>query len=130
MALRGGEAGCVDNKGYRVITYDGKRYKAHRLAWFLYYGEWPQGQVDHIDENKTNNRISNLRDVSQSINQHNISQTRKDNTSGHRGINWHKQHQKWNVRVQLQGKRYEIGLFTHLDDAIQARQNFMRLRSA
>ena len=125
MAVEGSEAGCVDNKGYRVITYDGKRYKAHRLAWFFVHNQWPKNQIDHIDENKSNNRISNLRDVSQSVNQHNISIARKDNTSGHRAIHWHKQHQKWNVRVQLEGKRHEVGLFEDLEDAIQARNNFL-----
>lgn len=120
------EAGCIDNKGYRVITRNGKRYKAHRLAWFFVYNEWPMNQIDHIDENKSNNRISNLRDVDQSTNQHNISKLREDNTSGCRGINWHKQHQKWNVRVQFRGIRYHVGLYNNLEDAIEARSIFLR----
>lgn len=57
--------------GYRKISIDRFQIKAHRLAWFLTYGVWPSGQIDHIDGDKLNNRISNLRDVPMSINMQN-----------------------------------------------------------
>lgn len=66
----GSEAGHVQ-AGYRKITIDKEQIKLHRLAWFMTKGVWPSGQIDHIDGDKLNNRISNLRDVPQSINMQN-----------------------------------------------------------
>lgn len=59
----GDVAGTVDTKGYRKIKLGGQRLAAHRLAWLLAYGEWPPGEIDHIDKNKDNNAIDNLRIV-------------------------------------------------------------------
>ena len=116
-------AGTIDNKGYRVISVGYKRYKAHRLAWYLYYGEWPKNQIDHIDRNKLNNCISNLRDVTQEINQSN-SCVRKDSTSGYRGISWNKTRKKWQARIQINGKRKELGFFDDINKAIERRLEY------
>jgi hypothetical protein len=113
-------AGTIDNKGYIVISVGYKRYKAHRLAWYLYYDEWPKNQIDHIDRNKQNNCINNLRDVTQEINQSN-SHVRKDSTSGYRGISWNKIRKKWQVRIQINGKRKELGFFDDINKAIERR---------
>lgn len=62
-------AGCVHKSGgYVHIKINGFAYMAHRLAWLYVNGDWPSGHIDHIDGNRTNNAISNLRDVSRSIN--------------------------------------------------------------
>lgn len=66
----GSEAGHVQ-AGYRKVTIDREQIKLHRLAWFMTKGCWPSGQIDHIDGNKLNNSIENLRDVPQSINMQN-----------------------------------------------------------
>lgn len=116
-------AGTIDNKGYRVISVGRKRYKAHRIAWYIYYGEWPKSQIDHIDRNKQNNKIDNLRDVTQSVNQFN-SGARKDSSTGHRGICWNKKRQKWQVRIQVNGKRKELGFFKDINDAISKRKQY------
>jgi hypothetical protein len=65
LAGRQRRAGCLDSGGYMMISVDYRRYKAHRLAWFYVHGQWPCGQIDHINHIKTDNRIANLRDVSQ-----------------------------------------------------------------
>jgi len=85
---RNGErAGGSDyTKGYRRILWNGKRYKEHRLAWYFCTGEWPKGQIDHIDEDKANNKISNLRDVSQTINMYNKSKAHCNNKSKFLGV--------------------------------------------
>ena len=69
------------NSKYLRLGILGKMYRQHRLAWLYVYGEFPNGHIDHIDHDTTNNAISNLRDVTASQNQRNAS-LRKDNKSG------------------------------------------------
>ena len=70
------QAGTPDREGYVVIRYAGKGYKAHRLAWLHVYGRWPNGPLDHINRLKNDNRIENLRETDDALNQHNVVATR------------------------------------------------------
>lgn len=70
LARIGEIVGTVQH-GYRKTTIDREQIKIHRVAWFMTHGIWPKGQIDHIDGDKLNNRISNLRDVSASVNMQN-----------------------------------------------------------
>lgn len=79
-------AGCSHSLGYRFLRVDGKAYKEHRLAWLHVYGQWPTGEVDHVDGCRDNNRISNLRDVSKSVNQQNLRGAKAHNKSGLLGV--------------------------------------------
>ena len=63
-ALIGDEVGKISNRGYRVTKYKRKDYSVHRIIWLIVHGKWPTGQIDHINGEKTDNRIENLRDVS------------------------------------------------------------------
>ena len=80
--LKGGRSG----KGYQTIRIDKVRYYAHRLAWLYTSGEWPSGDIDHINGNRLDNRIVNLRDASRSKNLHNLWVPNADNKSGFRGV--------------------------------------------
>lgn len=60
--------GSYDKDGYLIIKIKGRQFKAHRLAWLLYYKEFPKQEIDHINRNRADNRICNLRDVSRSVN--------------------------------------------------------------
>lgn len=123
-------AGSIDHKGYVRITFrrNGKKLKilAHRLAWFFVNGEMPNGQIDHINQIKIDNRISNLRVVSQFENQHNLPMYR-NNTSGITGVSWNKECCKWVANARLNGKRHYLGMF---DDIGVAKSAVDKFRSA
>lgn len=124
----GKECGTIDDKGYRRILFrfsNGKTFKirAHRLAWLIVYGELPNGEIDHINQVKNDNRISNLRDVPKELNQRNG--TRKcNNTSGIVGVSWHKQRGKWCAQASIDGKHYHLGLFEEITAAETAARKF------
>jgi hypothetical protein len=113
----GAVAGCVDREGYTCIKINGTSFKSHRLAWLHTHGAWPEHQIDHIDENKSNNRISNLRDVPQSMNQHNAIKPRKDGTSGYRGVSWERGNKRWRAQIQANGRKQCIGYFKSAEEA-------------
>lgn len=108
--LAGRVAGYRDKDGYRRLATNGVRsIAAHRAAWLYVYGEWPAGMLDHIDGNRLNNRINNLRVATSSQNQAN-SRVRL-NSSGYKGVTWHAQAKRWQAQIKDQtGCRY-LGLY-------------------
>ena len=102
----GDTAGGCNPLGYICITVNRKFHKAHRLAWLYVHGEWPNGEIDHVNQIRSDNRIKNLRVVSRSENQRN-QKIFTNNTSGINGVCWHKASGKW--CVQISGKY--LGLF-------------------
>ena len=123
MSRIGQQPGYVDiTTGYIQISLKGKTYRAHRLAWFYVHGEWPVDQIDHIDKNRTNNRIDNLRDVSNQINSTNQNKS-KVNTSGVTGVYWSNYDKKWMARIQYNRKKLHLGYFDNKQDAINARKD-------
>lgn len=117
LARAEGKAGNYDRAGYKRVCIDGVRYSAHRLAWLHTYGVWPSGEIDHINRIKDDNRICNLREVTRSQNIQN-SGLKSTNTSGHRGVTWHKATNKWLAKICIHGKSRHLGLFIHIEDAI------------
>jgi len=118
----GAETGTTDNgRGYMTATIFGKTYKAHRLAWVISYGEWPDGEVDHIDHNTRNNKLANLRDVSRKENLRNRP-PQKNNTSGHVGVHWQAECKSWMASIGVDGRSIYLGLFQNIEDAIAARR--------
>lgn len=105
------------SQGYFRGTILGRPFKAHRVAWALHYGEWPQGDIDHINGDPTDNRIINLRTVDHRTNMRNV-KLRADSTSGVPGVSWFKRHQKWMASI---AGRY-IGYFATLEEATAARK--------
>lgn len=119
----GKRAGSVHCSGYRHVGFDGCEHKEHRLAWFYVYGFLPDGDIDHINGNKADNRIDNLRIVDDKLNMLN-KPWKSLNTSGFRGVSFHQTERgkpKWRVRITSKGKRISIGNFLSLSDAIAAR---------
>jgi hypothetical protein len=115
------KAGTVDAQGYGVIKLNGIHYKAHRLAWLVVTGAWPQGQIDHIDGNRRNNAFSNLRDVDAATNAQNTRRARRDNKSSRfLGVSWDKQYKRWSASISKHGRQVRLGRFTSEDEAAQA----------
>lgn len=109
------QAGTINKKGYLVIQLDGKLYLAHRLAWFYSTGEWPN-QIDHSNGVKTDNRPTNLKNVTASQNSKNLKLS-KNNTSGTKGVSWHKKAQKWIATLRVRGEYKYLGLFESFEEA-------------
>ena len=120
-ALVGSVPGYINPEGYRQIGIDHKYYKAHRLAWFYVHKEWPIDQLDHINHKKDDNRIDNLREVSNQENHKNLGR-RSDNISGCAGVGWYGRKNKWVARIQVGDKRICLGYFVDLAEAILARE--------
>lgn len=103
---------------YIFISLDSKLYKAHRLAWLYVYGKWPDMELDHIDGNKKNNSILNLRDVDRKTNSTNERVARKSNlSSGLLGVTWDKVNKKWVSQIMVNGKNKKIGRFATKEQA-------------
>jgi hypothetical protein len=113
--------GCPGGDGYLRIGLHNRLFLAHRLVWLYVYGEWPSLDIDHINRNKADNRISNLRDVSHKQNHQNKSKP-SNNTSGHPGVSWYKRISKWQARIMHNYKHIHLGLFENIEDAIAARK--------
>lgn len=120
----GREAGYITSYGYRQIQFNGKQYKAHRLAWFITFGTWPD-LIDHIDMDKANNAIANLREATTSENSRNQS-TGNRNSSGVRCVHWHSTKKRWVVKVTRDGREHYGGSFTDLHDAKLASEKLRR----
>jgi hypothetical protein len=113
-------AGTLGGRGYIDIGIDGKRYKAHRLAWLYIYGEFPSNklQIDHIDGSRTNNNIANLRIVTASQNLQNIKSAKSHNiTSKILGVSWYKRDKKWQVEISINKKKLYLGRYSNLEEA-------------
>ena len=115
----GDEAGCIRSDGYRIISVGGISYLAHRLAWLHVYGSMPKNDTDHIDRNRGNNAIDNLRDISHSANLHN-SKRYKNNKSGLRGACWIEGRKMWLSSITSSGRNVFIGYFGSKREAAEA----------
>jgi hypothetical protein len=117
----GGEAGSVTNFGYVSIRINGRAYQAHKLAWLVSTGCWPDRDIDHINGDRTDNRFCNLREATRSQNNYNAKR-RSDNKSGYKGVFWNTQRQRWHARVQREGKQIHVGFFKCPTAAFLARR--------
>lgn len=108
--VRSGDvAGSDKGRGYIRIVIDGRKYYAHRLAWFYLIGRWPTDQIDHINQNKSDNRFNNLREADNSINHQNQSKPLSNNTIGFLGVR--RARKKFAAAIKLNKKVKHIGTF-------------------
>lgn len=111
-------AGYFDGR-YHRIKYKDKLYLAHRLAWYLYYGKWPEKDIDHINRNTRDNRIANLREV-----------TKRGNTQNrydfNQGVDFHKHSKRWRSRIRIENRSIHLGYFDTEEQAQEAYINRAR----
>jgi hypothetical protein len=107
--------GWANGNGYLRITLGRQRFYSHRLAWFYVHGEWPQ-YIDHINGDRTDNRIANLRPATKSQNAAN-GKRHADNKSGAKGVSWDESSKKWLAQISVEGRYQRIGLFRRVEDA-------------
>ncbi len=112
-------AGSVRKDGYVTISALGFKYLAHRLAWFYVKGVWPPEYLDHINGDRTDNRIENLREASAQQNTINRP-LHKNNSSGYRGVSYDKTTKKWVARIVSNYRQLVLGQFADMEDAIAA----------
>lgn len=114
----GREAGNMMSNGYRKVKFCGKQYLIHRIAWLLHHGSWPIGDIDHIDGNPSNNKLSNLRDVPHRVNIQNRKSATSKNKTGFLGVV--KRKNKFAAHIHKNGKQVYLGLFPTAELAHQA----------
>jgi hypothetical protein len=105
---RGGPLGSLSKQGYLQTEIKGKQFKVHRLVWLLYYGDWPNGQIDHINKVKTDNRVTNLR-AGNSVNQHNRDMPLP--ATGLQGCRKQRGRKNWNSSIVVKGEVRFLGVF-------------------
>ena len=105
---------------YISVSIENKSFPAHRLIWMMVYGHWPD-EIDHINGNKQDNRLYNLRNVTRLENMRNRC-IQKNNTTGVTGVYWSPARKKWEVRIQVEGKFLFLGYFSNKEDAIAERR--------
>lgn len=117
---RAGGVGYVTPFGYLHIRINCcGMFSAHRLAWLYVYGEWPDGVIDHINGDATDNRIVNLRVATQAQNSANQGKQCR-NTSGYKGVYWDKRRSKWMAQIGVQGRYKYLGRYDTAEEAHEA----------
>lgn len=113
--------GSKTSKGYLRAAVRRQHILVHRLAWYHYYGEWPPGQIDHINRVKHDNRISNLRVVTNAENQTNVG-AKRNNTSGVVGVQFNKDGRNWRPFIVIDKWVKYLGSYANFEDATAVRK--------
>jgi HNH endonuclease len=119
----GDKAGCLLSCGYIQLKIYTVNYLIHRIIWCYHFGPIVDKlQIDHIDGNKTNNIIENLRLATNSQNQFNNKRARRNSKSHILGVDWSKASSKWRAQICKNNKKIHLGFFVNQEDAIAARK--------
>lgn len=124
-AYAGTEAGRITAAGYRNVKVQGAAFQAHRIIWKMATGQEP-GEIDHINRDKLDNRMANLREASRSVNMKNKGQHPK-NTSGHKHIHWMPAIKRWTVQLVVPGKgQRQLAWCETIEEAVQVRDRLYK----
>jgi hypothetical protein len=110
--------GYASRKGYLRFFFGRRQYSVHRFAWFYFYGEWPKGQIDHINGDPADNRISNLRCVTPQENAQNQKKAKSTNMTGLLGVT--PSGSGFQARITIGGKAKHLGSFRSAQEAHEA----------
>lgn len=119
-ARAGDVAGFPDGYGYWAMSVGGIRTSGHRVAWLYTTGEWPESDIDHINGRRSDNRWSNLRLASRSVNMQNLKGPHKDSSTGYLGVE--RKRERYAARICINGKKRSLGVF---DTAAQAHEVYL-----
>jgi HNH endonuclease len=114
-----------DRKGYLKSPIFNVTFRAHRVAWALFYGAWPIGQIDHINMDRADNRIHNMREASNGQNNRNRG-VQSNNQTGYKGVFYDKRREKYVANLVVDGKLYRGGAFLDVEDAAASYANLCR----
>lgn len=113
-----GSEGVKPTQGYVYLSVDGCRYRAHRLAWLYVFGRWPREMMDHINGDRADNRICNLREADARVNRQNQHGARSDNlSSGVIGVHWSEYHKKWKAHIRVDGRLQHLKYCSSVEEA-------------
>jgi hypothetical protein len=115
----GGPIASVGCGGYLRVGLDSRRYLLHRLAWMYIYGVFPDVEIDHINQIRSDNRLENLRLATRMQNAQNVLM-RSNNKSGAKGVSWDVDRKRWRAQININGKRRYLGLFDSVESASAA----------
>ena len=119
-AKAGSKAGCRTTNGYSRIELDGRRYLAHRVAWLMSFGQWPAKNIDHINGDRMDNRLCNLRDVDTRTNNRNRTVLNSNNRSGYPGVRQDPRNPRkprWHARLNQKEGGIWVGTFDTPEEA-------------
>lgn len=124
----GETAGSLHPDGYLQVAIDGRRYLCHRLAWLYEKCVWPEHEIDHINGDRADNRIANLRDVTKAVNQQNLKDApRGKNSDAPLGVTkYSRRAGVWRAQICVDGKQFHIGYFLSQEAAHAAYINAKR----
>lgn len=118
---KGTKAGCIRRDGYLYVVIGQRKFLAHRLCWLLHYGEWPSAHLDHINRDKVDNRLVNLRAATSA--QNNLNRPKQsNNSSGFKGVWFHKKSGKYLAIIVFEGVKRQLGQFLTAEEASEAYQ--------
>lgn len=116
-AAKSGQIAGNPTRGYLQLMVDSHPTLVHRFIWLYVHGKWPDGNIDHIDGNRSNNRLCNLRDVTQAMNIQNEIKPRSNNKSGFLGVK--RNRGLWKAEISVNGKTKFLGRFKTPEEAHQ-----------
>lgn len=124
-------AGCralssLHREGYRAGSILGRKFLAHRVAWLISHGGWPEAEVDHINHDRSDNRLANLRAVTRHENARNLSR-QASRCSGHTGVYWYAPTSRWVAKINVSGRMLHLGYFLNEAEAVSARKEAEQL---
>lgn len=124
-AFKAGSVVGSKNEGHLRVEVNGHKYAVHRIAWALATGSWPQRDIDHINGDPSDNRLRNLRDVSNKTNARNRARAHKQNATGRLGVHAHGK--KFRASICVDGRQIHVGRFATVDAASAAYEQAKRI---
>jgi hypothetical protein len=123
-ARKDGRAGTVQKNGYLQVTFAGYRVGAHRVVWRIHAGAWPTKDIDHLNGDRQDNRIENLREVDRTTNMQNLRGPTRNNSTGFLGVI--PKRNRFVAQIRVDGKRKHLGVFDTPEEAHTAYINAKR----